>query len=77
MAVVVLSWNGREDTLACLESLADVRWEQMTAVVVDNGSTDGTAEAIREGFPDTVVLERGATSASRPGTTSACAMPLR
>jgi GT2 family glycosyltransferase len=46
VVAVVLSWNGREDTLACLESLAGVE-----TVVVDNGSADGSPEAIEERFP--------------------------
>ena len=29
-AIVVLSWNGREDTLACLRSLAEVDWPAST-----------------------------------------------
>jgi GT2 family glycosyltransferase len=52
VAVVVLSWNGREDTLACLASLARVEAPAPVAIVVDNGSTDGTSEAVREAFPD-------------------------
>jgi GT2 family glycosyltransferase len=53
VAVVVLSWNGRDDTLACLESLAEVRWwGPLTTIVVDNGSTDGTADAVKGRFPD-------------------------
>lgn len=43
--VVVLNWHGREDTLACVASLlageSDIR-----VLVVDNGSFDGTLEAL-------------------------------
>jgi len=46
LVAVVLSWNRREDTLACLESLAAVE-----TVCVDNGSTDGSADAVSERFP--------------------------
>jgi len=50
--VVVLSWNGRENTLACLRSLRAVTYEALRVVVVDNGSIDGTAEAVRAEFPE-------------------------
>ena len=56
VAVVVLCWNGHRDTLACLESLGRVDWDQLTTIVVDNGSTDGTAEAVRERFPRVLLL---------------------
>lgn len=43
VAAVVLSWNGREDTLACLRSLEA---EGADVIVVDNASEDGSAEAV-------------------------------
>jgi GT2 family glycosyltransferase len=49
VAVIVLSWNGREDTLTCLRSL---RSESVNVIVVDNASSDGSAEAVAEEFPD-------------------------
>jgi GT2 family glycosyltransferase len=51
VAVVVLSWNGRDDTLGCLTSLMGVEFAPLTPIVVDNGSTDGTSEAVRSRFP--------------------------
>ena len=56
VAVVVLSWNRREDTLACLRSLERVEYEPLTVIVVDNASTDGTADAVAEEFPHVVLL---------------------
>jgi GT2 family glycosyltransferase len=57
---VVLSWNGREDTLACLRSLALVEYEPFDVVVVDNGSSDGSADAVASEHPPVrlVGLER-------------------
>ena len=43
VAAVVLSWNRREDTLACVRSL---RGENVDVIVVDNASVDGTADAL-------------------------------
>ncbi len=56
VAVVVLSWNGREDTLGCLASLAEVDYPELTTIVVDNGSTDGTSDAVRAAFPTVEIV---------------------
>ncbi len=47
----MLSWNGREDTLACLRSLARVDYPELRVLVVDNASSDGSAEAVAAEFP--------------------------
>lgn len=52
VGVVVLSWNGREDTLGALESLREVTYRPLAVVVVDNGSDDGTFEAVRAEHPE-------------------------
>jgi GT2 family glycosyltransferase len=57
---VVLNWNGREDTLRCLESLTQLAHRDVRVVCVDNGSRDGSAEAVRERFPDVELIEAGA-----------------
>ncbi|EMG38158.1 putative glycosyltransferase [Desulfocurvibacter africanus PCS] len=47
VCVVVLNYNGREDTLACLNALAVMRpkpWDIGVVTVCDNGSTDGSVE---------------------------------
>ncbi len=49
--IVVLNWNGAEETLACLESLAPLLVKGYKILVVDNGSTDGSPEKIRKAFP--------------------------
>jgi GT2 family glycosyltransferase len=59
VAIVILNWNRRDDTLACLASLRGLRWERWSAIVVDNGSSDGTAAAVRERYPEAEVIECG------------------
>ena len=56
---VVLSWNGREDTLRCLESLAHVDDPDLQIICVDNGSTDGSQQAVRERFSHVALIEAG------------------
>lgn len=38
MAVVVLDWNGPDDTLACVASVCASRWQPLDVWVVDNAS---------------------------------------
>ena len=62
VAVVVLNWNGVADTLALLPTLERCRLPEgwrLGILVVDNGSTDGSVEEIRAGFPAVQVLALG------------------
>ncbi len=59
VAVVVLSWNGKDDTLLCLASLAGVDYAPLEVIVVDNGSSDGSPEAVEAEFPEAVVIRMG------------------
>jgi GT2 family glycosyltransferase len=56
VAIIVLSWNGRDDTLQCLASLADVSYAPFEVIVVDNGSRDGSPDAVEGAFPDAIVI---------------------
>jgi hypothetical protein len=57
VGVVILNTNRRRDTLECLASLAASDYANQVTLVLDNASTDGSAEAIRSQFPDVRVLE--------------------
>ncbi|MXZ74619.1 MAG: glycosyltransferase family 2 protein [Gemmatimonadetes bacterium] len=46
VTIVILNWNREADTLECLDSLARMNYPSFSIVVVDNGSTDGSPEAI-------------------------------
>lgn len=50
-------FNRKDLTLKCLDSLSRQTFTNFTVVVCDHGSTDGTGEAIRQQFPDVVVVE--------------------
>ncbi len=60
LAVVVLNWNGREDTLRCLDSLRGEIGPGDAVIVVDNGSTDGSPAAVKAAHPWAEVIETGA-----------------
>lgn len=60
VAVVVLNWNGWQDTLACLASLQRQDYPNFNVVVVDNGSTDESVEQIKLAMPSLALLQSGA-----------------
>jgi GT2 family glycosyltransferase len=52
LSVCILSWNTKELTLRCLESLAQAKLPQRSEVLVlDQSSEDGSAEAIEREHP--------------------------
>ncbi len=57
VAIVILNWNGADDTLACLDSFGGD--PGATLVVVDNGSTDASVERIASSHPNATLLETG------------------
>jgi GT2 family glycosyltransferase len=56
VSVVIPSWNGRQWLDLVLPSLERQRFRDFEVVVVDNGSTDGTAEHLRARRPGVRVL---------------------
>lgn len=56
---IVLNWNGGDDTLACLESLSNQSYQKNSIIVVDNGSTDDSAERIIKAHPYLQLIRTG------------------
>lgn len=52
VAAVVLNWNRRDETLACLESVLASDWPRLTAIVVDNASQQEIEAQVVDRFPD-------------------------
>jgi GT2 family glycosyltransferase len=67
LSIVIVTWNARDVLLDCLESIGrevlsrrDPGRLDVEVLVVDNGSTDGSVEAVQERFPfaEVVALPR-------------------
>jgi len=56
ISIIVVSYNTREMTLDCLRSVAAETTVPHELIVVDNASTDGSAEAIAAEFPEIVLM---------------------
>lgn len=58
LSIIVLNWNGLGFLDSCLESVGrQTRVDAIELIVVDNGSTDGSAELVSESFPDARLLK--------------------
>lgn len=60
VAIVVLNWNGWQDTVRCVESLLALQGVTVAIVVVDNGSTDGSVQQLRARLTSVTLLESDA-----------------
>lgn len=74
LSVVIVSWNTRDYLTRCLRSVSDEAKRARLSteiIVVDNASRDGSADAVRNGFPDVVLLplesNRGFAAATNEG----------
>jgi GT2 family glycosyltransferase len=57
--ILILNWNGWEDTLECLTSLKKLDYKSAQIVVMDNASTNDSVMRIREAFPNITLIETG------------------
>ncbi len=48
VSIVILNWNGWENTLECLESLHHLNYHHYNIILVDNASKDESIDKIRE-----------------------------
>jgi hypothetical protein len=56
-AVVIANWNGKKYLKDCFESLWVQTYRNFKIVFVDNGSSDGSVDFVRENFPKAEIIE--------------------
>lgn len=57
IAIIIVNYNGKEDTTECLLSLEKSHYKHFLPIVIDNGSTDQSSLFLREKFPKLILLE--------------------
>lgn len=59
VSIVIVTRNRRQVTLDCLESVLKMDYPRFEVILVDNGSTDGTVEAVEKNFSEVKVVAAG------------------
>ena len=52
VSIIILNWNGLDDTIECLESLKKITYPNYDVIVVDNASSGNDVAVLRERFGD-------------------------
>ncbi len=73
VAIVLVNWNGYEDTAVCLESLKNLDYSNYLVIIVDNGSVDGSEEKLRKNYPQHTILQ----SSANLGFAGGCNLGIR
>jgi GT2 family glycosyltransferase len=48
VSIIILNWNGWEDTIECLESLYQINYSNYDVIIIDNNSTDESIKKIKD-----------------------------
>ncbi len=57
VCILVLNWNGADDTIECVQSLQNVTYKHVEIVVIDNGSTDDSLQRIEQHFDEIKIIK--------------------
>lgn len=68
VSIVIVNFNGRRFLEPCLSSLAGQSFKNFEIILVDNHSSDGSAEYIRNQFPSVTLIETGKNLGFAGGT---------
>lgn len=75
VSIVIVNYNGRDFLRKCLSSVLHQSYRPIEVIVVDNGSTDGSKEAVRNEYPGVTIIansdNRGFAEANNQGTEKA------
>jgi GT2 family glycosyltransferase len=75
VSVVVVTWNRKADVLETIQSIHEQSYRNVEIIVVDNASTDGTVESLKQKHPEIRVIplqhNLGASAGRNPGISAA------
>jgi len=57
VSLIILNWNGKENTINCLKALKLTTYSNYETIIVDNGSKDGSVKFFKENYPEIKIIE--------------------
>ena len=57
VVIIILNWNGKEDSLRCLYSLRELKYPNYEVLFVDNGSHDDSVACVSQNFSEVEIIE--------------------
>lgn len=76
VGIVLINFNGLDDTFECVESLSKITYPDYQVYVVDNGSKINPREKILGAFPQFKIIENGANLGFTGGNNAGCRAAL-
>jgi len=75
VSILIINWNGKAYVQTCLRSCLNLCYPKYEIIVIDNNSSDGSAEIVKSQFPEVQLIELkrnlGFASASNVGISAA------
>ncbi|PKG44762.1 glycosyltransferase family 2 protein, partial [Planococcus sp. Urea-trap-24] len=56
ISIVILNWNSKEKLIDCLASIKKHTKQKHEIIIVDNGSTDGSIEFLKDEYPEAKLI---------------------
>jgi len=57
--ILILNWNGKSVLEACIDSVLKINYSNYTVLVIDNNSSDGSGNIIKDKYPKIEYLQLG------------------
>jgi len=77
VAIIIPNYNGRDFLRACLSSLQQQDYPDFTITVVDNASSDGSADLLRREYPEVRLIENSRNTGFAGGCNSGLRRELK
>ncbi len=62
VSIILVNWNGAEDTVECVQSLKECKYTNIQIIIVDNNSKGNEAELLKEKFGSSIEVLKNKTN---------------